>query len=468
MQEQDICSQINLISSIQYQKNELSKLATLLQSEKDREKYIKVIEMSKIIQLKLEYLQDEKKKSVPLNKRNLINSFGKTLDKKNSSWSLNQQRPELSDSSRSSSRSSNTCDTTRSNSYCGNSSNDDSAILFQDQSSRYHTYNGHSYRVIDRVTSLQFQSDAKYSRRPSADTILADLGLNQEKANSRTQQSRKISFAKEDSDDDDDDEEEEEEEEEEEVAITDIHIAVRRDASLFKIEKVPTTRDRALTDTPPSTLSIVKNKPIIPPIHHDVMSVALPEEPKILLTSPSTPQNIFDTAESTTTFAEPLLNTLLLLPHIIHVQKKTHQSLKGLLKRTYQLNQYTVNKTNSTTLPFSTGILYKTSISGKTKLLLKLVIVSLDLQCSEKQTRFGFTFWWQNHHTLVQRDGSQDDAKFALAPDSLVKESLVTWIESRNQEIKGVTLLPTLIQADEILRDGRKLYIVYDQSLFQL
>lgn len=131
IEEQDICSQINLISSIQYQQNELSKLATLLQSEKDREKYIKVIEMSKIIQFKLEYLQDEKKKSVPLNKRNLINSFGKTLDKKNSSWSLNQQRPELSDSSRSSSRSSNTCDTTRSNSYCGNSSNDDSAILFQ-------------------------------------------------------------------------------------------------------------------------------------------------------------------------------------------------------------------------------------------------------------------------------------------------------------------------------------------------
>ncbi|GAA5795381.1 hypothetical protein HPULCUR_000737 [Helicostylum pulchrum] len=429
IEEQDICSQINLISSIQYQQNELSKLASLLQSEKDREKYIKVIEMSKIIQLKLEYLQDEKKKSMPVNKRNLINSFGKTLDKKNSSWSLNQPRPELSDSSRSSSRSSNTCDTTRSNSYCGNSSNDDSAILFQDQSSRYHTYNGHSYRVIDRVTSLQFQSDAKYSIRPSADTILADFCLNQ--VNSKNRQAKRISFAKEDSDDNDD-------EEEEEVAITDIHIAVRRDASLFKIEKVP-TRDRALTDTPSSTLPIVKNKPIIPPpplIDHDVMSVALPDEPTVLLTPPSTPQNIFDTAEPTTN-DEPLLNTLLLL-HIVHVQKV-------FIEYIHQV------------------------VVGKSKLLLKLVIVSLDLRSSENQTRFGFTFWWQNHHTLVQqRDGSQDDAKFALAPDSLVKESLITWIESRNQEIKGVALLPSLIQADEILRDGRKLYIVYDQSLFQL
>jgi hypothetical protein len=80
----DICSQINLISSIQYQQNELSKLAKLLQSEKDREKYIKVIEMSKIIQSKLDLLYDEKKKN------NSRNSFGQQLDKKNSMWSLNQ------------------------------------------------------------------------------------------------------------------------------------------------------------------------------------------------------------------------------------------------------------------------------------------------------------------------------------------------------------------------------------------
>lgn len=94
-------------------------------------------------------------------------------------------------------------------------------------------------------------------------------------------------------------------------------------------------------------------------------------------------------------------------------------------------------------MPFSTGILYRTSNTndGKSKLILKLIIVSLDNESSEDQTRFGFTFWWQNHHTLVQKDNGQDDSKFALAPDSLVKESLVTWIASRNQEIKGVKLL---------------------------
>lgn len=61
----------------------------------------------------------------------------------------------------------------------------DSNSLPQQQStpSRYHNYNGHTYRVIDRVTSLQFQQgvDSVYnSRRPSADTILVDLCLKKE------------------------------------------------------------------------------------------------------------------------------------------------------------------------------------------------------------------------------------------------------------------------------------------------
>lgn len=122
------------------------------------------------------------------------------------------------------------------------------------------------------------------------------------------------------------------------------------------------------------------------------------------------------------------------------------------------------------------------------------MIVSLDIHSTEKQRRFGFTFYWQNHHTLYteERPQHEDASKFALAPDSLVKEALVTWIESQNE---GVALLvsflwflimlylgayklnskpfslfslkqPILSQSDEILRDGRKIYIVYDTKLF--
>ena len=93
-------------------------------------------------------------------------------------------------------------------------------------------------------------------------------------------------------------------------------------------------------------------------------------------------------------------------PPMMHVHKKTHQSLKGLLKRTYQLNQYTVSKTNSVTLPHSAHgeLLYKIidSLNGKHKFLLKIIIVSLDKASAEKQRRFGFTFWWQNQYHFSQ------------------------------------------------------------------
>lgn len=83
-QYSDICSKVNLLSSIQYQQKELSKLAKQLQSERDREKYTKVIEMSKIIQSKLDYLQQEKKRS------EFDVRIVKTMDRKPSLWSLQQ------------------------------------------------------------------------------------------------------------------------------------------------------------------------------------------------------------------------------------------------------------------------------------------------------------------------------------------------------------------------------------------
>lgn len=110
-----------------------------------------------------------------------------------------------------------------------------------------------------------------------------------------------------------------------------------------------------------------------------------------------------------------------------------------MLKRSHQLNQYTITKTNSITLPtpsFSSPsfLLYKTynPITGKSKLLLKVIIISLTVNSSEAQKRFGFTFIMHHHYQQ-----QQDDAKFALAPDSLVKEALSTWINSQNEQLKG-------------------------------
>lgn len=117
-QYNDICSKVNLLSSIQYQQKELSKLARQLQSEKDREKYTKVIEMSKIIQSKLDYLQLEKKRS------EFDVRIVKTMDRKNSMWSLqhyNNYRTSSSSCCSQSSTSDNTTITTNNGggSQCG-------------------------------------------------------------------------------------------------------------------------------------------------------------------------------------------------------------------------------------------------------------------------------------------------------------------------------------------------------------
>jgi hypothetical protein len=406
----DICSQINLISSIQYQQNELSKLAKLLQSERDREKYIKVIEMSKIIQSKLDYLQDEKKKAnITLCTNKNRNSFGH-LDKKNSMWSLsnyyytNSCRSSTATSSTTSGYSSgseNTLSTHSSSIYCISSGLEEEeefspgnkyikiyikekkleitclhAIINlveqqqqQQQQSRYHTYNGHSYRVIDRATSLQFQhmQDSIYnSRRPSADIILVDLCLKKEqekvyvKSNSlqhrKSRNKKRRSFkatttastsraSMEISD-------------EEEEVLKAIHVAVRRDASLFKIVKDKPIQDNiALTTTNKNYHSAVvtttaaaaaaaittpKNAiiPVVHPLpplpHHLFEQNVVIEKKRVsfsdeqnnkkktspptngLFTPPDSPasQNRFDREIS----AESCLD-LNALPHIIHVQK---------------------------------------------------------------------------------------------------------------------------------------------------
>jgi hypothetical protein len=122
-----------MLSSIQRQQKELSKLAKQLQSEKDREKYIKVIEMSKIIQAKLDHLQTEKNiKSIQVNTSGRVNSFGQGLNKKNSTWSLNNRSSSRSSSSHHTSNSSvtTTASSSRCSSSCGDNQQEDFPLVF--------------------------------------------------------------------------------------------------------------------------------------------------------------------------------------------------------------------------------------------------------------------------------------------------------------------------------------------------
>lgn len=49
----------------------------------------------------------------------------------------------------------------------------------------------------------------------------------------------------------------------------------------------------------------------------------------------------------------------------------------------------------------------------------------------EPQRKFGFTFWSDrtSYHRVVQ-----EEAKFALAPDSLVREALLAWIDEQTKQ----------------------------------
>ena len=173
---------------------------------------------------------------------------------------------------------------------------------------RYHTYNGHTYRIIDRVTSLQFQSDSfpmTNNRRPSSPDAMFHV--------KPTFRKKRISFSplppKHSSI------EIEDSEEEEITKSATIHVAVRRDASLFKIEKV-SPKD-CQQDTPIDVSGINNNI-----VTQNAVESAQQDkkEPKDagFLTPPDSPQtqSQFDREISSESYLD-----LSLHPQIIHVHK---------------------------------------------------------------------------------------------------------------------------------------------------
>lgn len=187
--------------------------------------------------------------------------------------------------------------------------------LHLDAPTRYHTYNGHTYRIIDRVTSLQFRPDSytiPTSRRPSTpDTLYENKTIHVKPTFKKKQISfsplppKQHSIELEDSDNEGEEEEEEEEEEEGITQSATIHVAVRRDASLFKIEKVKDCQEEAPIETNTKDNEIVDE---------NAANAGL-------LTPPDSPQtqSQFDREISSESFLD-----LSLHPHIIHVHKVSY------------------------------------------------------------------------------------------------------------------------------------------------
>ncbi|KAI8890327.1 hypothetical protein K501DRAFT_266240 [Backusella circina FSU 941] len=254
-----------------------------------------------------------------------------------------------------------------------------------------------------------------------------------------------------------------------------IHIAVRRDASLFKIEKISRenmTPAFNLAEVP--KISNLTQKAEIDENQDWVFSIPKQNNNQVLttasagiMTPPESPECQYNKlgGDSTESATYEMDNELC----FIHVQKRAHRSIKSFITGTYQLNYLTVTKVSSSVSPYPGLHCAIDNTTRKSKLLLKIIIVSLNDGASEEQRRFGFTFRWHksvSSRNQEQRFKLQDDAKFAIAPDSLVKESLVTWIGSQNQAQGEGMQLPSLPKADSIMRDGKKIYVVYDPSLF--
>jgi hypothetical protein len=75
------------------------------------------------------------------------------------------------------------------------------------------------------------------------------------------------------------------------------------------------------------------------------------------------------------------------------------------------------------------------------KYLLKALIRSLGPNEPDQQRRFGFSFVWQKPQLEDNIPRQYDDAKFAIAPDSLVKEALMTWITFLNEGEEGLVVI---------------------------
>ncbi|KAL9538280.1 hypothetical protein MBANPS3_011049 [Mucor bainieri] len=131
------------------------------------------------------------------------------------------------------------------------------------------------------------------------------------------------------------------------------------------------------------------------------------------------------------------------LPTIQHVQKR-YNGLLGFLTRTYILHTIVVSRTLLSPYLYAARDL----LSGEKKAVLKLIVMS------SHQHGFHIAF-----PPYKQQHSRNNDTLYAIN-DRLLVFHLVQWI-------KYQPLLPLLVHAKQIYRDGHKLYIVYNHQLSQ-
>ncbi|KAI9019367.1 hypothetical protein CLU79DRAFT_836681 [Phycomyces nitens] len=133
-------------------------------------------------------------------------------------------------------------------------------------------------------------------------------------------------------------------------------------------------------------------------------------------------------------------------PQCVSITHKIN-GLKGLLKRTYQLNHIILSSTC-----IAPGLCGATDRSGAKKVVLKLTLTTFN--CPPQSN---FTFHWSGRSPLLKKQ--LDDNRLVSLSDTLVRAQLIKWVDDQG-------ILPPLKSAGHLFRSQLKVYIVYDRLLF--
>ncbi|ORX53922.1 hypothetical protein DM01DRAFT_1383343 [Hesseltinella vesiculosa] len=184
----------------------------------------------------------------------------------------------------------------------------------------------------------------------------------------------------------------------------------------------------------------------------------------LLMTPPESPHHPSDPpthpSSPSTTSSYPLLENPLPLAPVIHVQKKIN-GLRGLITRTYQLNEIISSRTTISDLGLFNAV---DSTTGKAKAVLRVVMTSqlkntkspvANLDRTMLQM-FGFTFYVSLKRSPHVKRPPQDDPRCLVVSDHIVTDALYYWTQHQS--------LPLLHHATHILRESVKVYVIYDKA----
>ncbi|CAO3613259.1 unnamed protein product [Cunninghamella blakesleeana] len=214
------------------------------------------------------------------------------------------------------------------------------------------------------------------------------------------------------------------------------------------------------------------------PFSTSSLSIATHSHPSssfLLMTPPDSPN--YSPSTSSSLVSKSFYNEHPLpLPPINHVQKRVN-GLRGLLTRTYQLNEIISSKTLISPFKLYNGM---DTTTREPKAILRITMITKDeinhqevedhhLKYLNKEMLdlFGFTFNsnGKNKKPSKSKRTSLRKSKHHLSHSFMVSNKIVAdalsyWIDHQKDP------LPALNHATHILRESVKLYVVYDRSWF--